>query len=541
MANSLVKPESWATVATIGRMLVKHSRAGLFDGIDADVPAGSGRPDELADELEAMGPTWVKFGQLLSTRPDLIPAAYIDALTRLQDRVEPFSGEEARAVIEQELGAPVNKIFSDFEDEAYGSGSLADVHRASLRDGTPVAVKVQRPGAREMIERDMAILADVAKLVEEKTEVGRRVGAAGMCEEMERSLMEELDFEREADNLRAFGDGVREFEHLVVPRPYRDLCADQVLTMEMVDGVGVADLSPMARMELDSTVLLEELFRAYLEMALIHGLVHADPHPGNVLITPEGKLALIDAGMVLRIPEHQRDPILELLVSLTEGQGKRAAEILESVSKRSEAYDATDFHDAVARLVADYHSSGYGNRPIGQLVLETARIAMDSGLRVPREAPLLGKTLLNLDETARRLDPDFRPDDTVRDTAGDLVQRRTLESLAPHQTLRAVLETKEFVTELPGRLNRVLDHLGQERFELNVHLPNESPLMKAAQKMANRITAGLVIASLIIGAAMLMSVPSNFQIFGYPGLAILFFMVAAAMGAILLRRIWKDV
>ncbi len=541
MANSLVKPDSWVTVATIGKMLVKHSKAGLFDGIGAEVPSGSGKPDELADELEAMGPTWVKMGQLLSTRPDLIPAAYIDALTRLQDRVEPFSGEEARAIIEESLGAPANKIFSEFEDEAYGSGSLADVHRAALRDGTPVAVKVQRPGAREAVERDMAILADLAKVVEERTEAGRRVGAIGMCEEMDRSLMEELDFGREADNLRMFGDGVREFKNLVVPRPYMDLSADRVITMEMVSGVGVADLSPMARMELDSTVLLEELFTAYLEMALVHGLVHADPHPGNVLITPEGKLALIDAGMVLRIPEHQRDPILELLVALTEGHGKRAAEIVEGLSQRSEIFEPEEFEEAVARLVADYHSSGYGNRPIGQLVLETARIAMDSGLRVPREAPLLGKTLLNLDETARQLDPSFRPDDTVRETASDLVQRRTLESLAPHQTLRAVLETKEFVTELPGRLNRVLDHLGKERFELDVHLPQESPLMKAAQKMANRITAGLVIASLIIGAAMLMSVPSNFQIFGYPGLAILFFFIAAAMGAALLHRIWKDV
>lgn len=297
----------------------------------------------------------------------------------------------------------------------------------------------------------------------------------------------------------------------------------------------------MARMELDAHVILSELFKGYLEMALIHGMVHADPHPGNVLVTPDGRLALIDAGMVLRIPEHERDPLLELLVALSSGKGKDAAQVVEEVSGRTEDYDREGFYADVARLVAEYHTTGGEGRPIGQLVLETARMAMHAGLRVPREAPLLGKTLLNLDETARQLDPKFRPDQTVRDAVMELVQRRTVESLAPHNTLRAVLETKEFATELPGRLNRALDRLSQDRFELNVHLPQESPLMKAAQKMANRITAGLVIAALIVGAALLMSVPSNFQVFGYPGLAILFFFAAAAMGAALLRRIWHDV
>lgn len=539
--SRLLEPGSLTTLGALTRILVRHGRAGLFDGVDAEVPGGSARPEELAEDLEALGPTWVKLGQLLSTRPDLIPPVYATALARLQEKVAPFPGEEARAIVEEELGVSVAKAFEEFSEQPLAAGSLAQVHPARLHDGRAVVVKVRRPDAEDAIERDLVVLERLADLLEERTDTGRRIGARRLFEEMRDSLRLELDFRAEARSLRAIGAALEGRDRVAAPAVVGDYSGRRVLTMERVPGTTVSSLGPLARMERNPTPALEDLIRGYLDMALVDGLVHADPHPGNLILTPDDRLFLVDAGMTVTVPERSRDLLLRLLVAMAEGNGTEAARLMEDLCLRSDDYQADEFEARAARLVTRHRTERGEQGALGRLVLELTRLAVEQGLKVPREATKFGKTLLNLDETARLLDPAFRPDRVVREATMEMVRERGLESLSPSQLLKGALETREFVMELPKRLGDALDRLGRERFEIRVHLPEDSPVMKAAQKMANRITAGLVIASLVVGSALLMSVPTDFQILGYPGLAMVFFLVAAVMGGSLVWRIWRDV
>ena len=281
----------------IAMLMLRHGRGDLVRsaGMDAvlDDDRSEGDPDaaaRLADDLEAMGPTFIKLGQLMSSRVDLLSPPYIDALSRLQDDVAPFSFEEVEEIIGNELQVRLSNVFPTFEAKPLAAASLGQVHRATLRDGREVVVKVQRPGIRERVREDMEVLADLAGFLDKHTETGRRYGLAQLLEEFRKALVDELDYRREADNLSRMRELVAEQELIVVPEPFPDLTTSKVLTMEFIDGKKVTDLGPLARLELDGAPLADQLFKAYLDQVLVQGVFHADPHPGNVLVTPDGRL-----------------------------------------------------------------------------------------------------------------------------------------------------------------------------------------------------------------------------------------------------------
>jgi predicted unusual protein kinase regulating ubiquinone biosynthesis (AarF/ABC1/UbiB family) len=255
-------------------------------------------PEQFVDDLEAMGPTYVKLGQVLAGRPDLMPAAYRAALARLQDKVKPFPYEQVEEIIVAELGVRISKAFSRFDREPVAAASLGQVHLAALRDGRPVVVKVQRPDVRPQIAEDFEVLEQLAKTMDAHTKLGRRHRLSAIVEEFRLTLLNELNYEREAQNLIAVGNNLAEFERIQVPRPILDYTTRNVLTMEYVTGRKITSLSPLARLEVNGAELCEELFRAYLKQVLVDGIFHADPHPGNVFLTAESRIALLDLGMV---------------------------------------------------------------------------------------------------------------------------------------------------------------------------------------------------------------------------------------------------
>src|SRR4051794_40830640 len=271
--------------AAIARLLVRHGRSDLVSGASLGAYAEGGdeddgvahKADAFASDLESMGPTFIKLGQLLSTRFDLLPAAYTTALSRLQDEVEPFDAATARATVAAELGAEVRHLYATFDDVPLAAASLGQVHRATLRDGRDVAVKIQRPGVGEEVRADLATLARIASVADKGTDLGRSYGFAGLLREFERSLRLELDYRREARNLLRFGHIVRHHDRLIVPEPMLDLTAGRVLTMEYVEGRKVTDVGPLGLTDLDTTPIVEQLFHAYLHSILGEGFLHADP------------------------------------------------------------------------------------------------------------------------------------------------------------------------------------------------------------------------------------------------------------------------
>ncbi|MEY2479996.1 MAG: hypothetical protein QOI04_923 [Verrucomicrobiota bacterium] len=545
MAISL-KPQHLNRYRQIAWLFVKYGRSdlvkqsGLEETLEAEqrvTPKEAAKAEELASDLEKLGPTFVKLGQLLSTRVELLPRAYLDALARLQDKVEPFGFDDVEKIVTEEIGVRISKAFAEFESTPTASASLGQVHLARLRDGRAVAVKVQRPGIREAMVQDLEALEEIAEFLDSHTEMGKRYEFGMMLEQFRKSLLRELDYRQEAHNLTTFREQLRNFGNIIVPMPIGDYCTARVLTMEYVPGKKITEMSPLARMEFDGAALAEELFRAYLDQILVHGFFHADPHPGNVFITQDYRIALLDLGMVGRIMPRLQEDLLQLLLAISEGRGEEAAQIAIKIGERKEDFDAKEFTRKISEIVAVQKTATVEQMQVGRLVLEVTQLAGESGIRVPAELTMLGKTLLNLDQVGRAIDPTFDPNASIRRNAAQIMQQRVVKSLSPGNLFSGVLELKDLLQRLPARLNKFIDALANNELKISVDAIDEHKLMIGFQKVANRITVGLIVAAMIIGAAMLMRVETSFRIWGYPGLAIIFFLGAAMAGIVLLVNI----
>jgi predicted unusual protein kinase regulating ubiquinone biosynthesis (AarF/ABC1/UbiB family) len=528
----------------ISLLLWKYGRSDLAEAmaIDDDAPgggattapaSGSASPEQLADDLEAMGPTYVKLGQVLSSRPDLLPEPYLKGLARLQDNVKPFAYADVEAIVSADLGVRISKAFSRFDEQPIAAASLGQVHAAALRDGRRVVVKVQRPGVAAQIADDFEVLEQIAEFAEQHTDVGRRYRVLGMLEEFRIALRHELDYEREARNLIAVGENLRGFELIDVPQPIADYSSRRVLTMDYVKGRKVTAISPLARLDINGAVLADQLFKAYLKQVLVDGLFHADPHPGNVFLTDDGHIALLDLGMVGQTSPSMRENLLRVLLAVSDGKGDEAADVLVSIGEKTDDFDVNAFRKGIGRIVVRIQDTGLRQINVGAMLLRIQRLASDSGLFVPSELTLLGKTLLQLDEIGNILDPTFDPNAAIRRHAADIMSQG-LERDATHgSVLASLLEMKHFVAALPSRVNRVMDTIADAELEMKVRVVDADQIVEGFQKVANRIASGIVLAALIIGAALLMRVDTDFRVMGYPGFAIMCF-IAAAMGGIYL-------
>jgi ubiquinone biosynthesis protein len=545
MALSL-KPERIKRYKDVVALLIKYGRSDLVQQNDLDLIDGHGealantvepKAEELATDLEQLGPTFIKLGQLLSTRGDLLPEPYLEALGRLQDQIEPFSFDEVEQIVSSELGGRLSKLFAEFDREPTAAASLAQVHRARMRDGRMVVVKVQRPGVREIIVKDLEALEEISEFIDAHTEIGKRYEFSNMLSDLRQSLLRELDFNREAGNLRRLRTSLREFERLVIPEPIEDFTTSRVLTMDYLAGKKITGLSPLRLMELDGPALSEELFRAYLKQILVDGFFHADPHPGNVLITDDDRIAIIDLGMVGHISGSFQENLLRLLLAISEGRGDEAAEVSMRMGEPKPNFDKADFEHRVANLVAQHSDATLDQINAGQVVLEITRISADCWFRLPSEFTLIAKALLNLDRVVYTLFPDFDPNEIIRDEATGILTRQVIKSIEPGNVLTRVIEVKEFVERLPTRVNKILDAIGNNELKIGVDAIDERVVLDGLQKVANRITLGLVLAALIVGAALMMRVETSFRIFGYPGLPMIFFLLAAIAGVVLVGSI----
>jgi len=516
----------------IAWFVAKYGRAEFviraLNGDDAPT-ADPGAAEVFARDLESLGPTFVKLGQILSTRADLLPPAYLDALARLQDQVEPFPYEDVERTIREDLGVRISHAFVEFDKLPIAAASLGQVHRAVLRGGREVAVKVQRPGIHEQIEKDLSAFHEIAAVID-RIGAARNMDAARVVDEFKRTLMSELDYREEARNLVTIAHQLRDFENIVVPLPVDDFTTARVLTMDYVAGTKITAVSRVEWTEVDGSTLAEDLFRAYLQQILIDGVFHADPHPGNVLLTPDRRIALIDLGMVGRISSTLQEQLFKLILAIGEGRGDDAAEILISLGERREDFNEADMRRAIAGLIGRFHRLTMREMNVGRVMLEMSRSSSEHGLKMPPELALLGKTLLHLDEVGRVLDPEFDVNASLRRNASSVMRRRMLKSARPANVFSAALDVREFAERLPGRVNRILDAMAANDLRFKVEVIDQGSIIDGLQKVANRIALGLVLAALIVGAAMLMRIPTSLTIFGYPWIAMLLFLAAAAGG-----------
>jgi predicted unusual protein kinase regulating ubiquinone biosynthesis (AarF/ABC1/UbiB family) len=527
-------------------LLVRHGRGDLLTGSGLDevlsadeLPAQDvAAAESLTADLESMGPTFVKLGQLLSSRVDLLPRAYTEALSRLQDDVEPFSFTEVEEIIATELGVRLSRGFSRFDHEPVAAASLGQVHRAALRDGREVVVKVQRPGVRQRVLDDMEVLSEIAAFVEAHSEAGRRYAVSDLLDQFRRSMLDELDYQREARNLSLLRQLLEDRPTVLVPAPVDDFTTGRVLTMEYVPGRKVTELGPLGRLDLDGGELADALMGAFMEQVLVAGVFHADPHPGNVLLTPDGRLALIDLGMVGRIPVTMREQLVKLIMAIVSGRPDDVVSVARRLGTELPDFDELRLERAVTSVLLQATQTSLGDLDSGAVLLELARESAQAGLQLAPELSMLGKAMLNLDHVARTLDPGFRPQAALERHTSQIM--RAGLTVSPANALSGLLEAKEFVEALPGRVNRAVDAIASGRFEMRVKVFDETEFLRGLHKLANVVAAGLVLAALMIGAALLARPGASGPTLE-SRIALAVFVVSAVGALSLLGRIaWKS-
>lgn len=535
--------------AQILRFLVKYRNAGVFTGLNVDAAdisvtenAEAGKAEEFVTDLEALGPTFIKIGQALSTRPDMVPAPFLAALERMQDDTSPVPFEAIREVVESELGVKLSKLFSEFDEAPLGGASLAQVHRARLRDGRLVAVKVQRPDIQQGIRDDLDALASLAGKADDYTDAGRRMRFSDWVHEFRKSLLAELDYRVEAENLARFQQHFDRYPQLFVPEPIWDYVRARVLTMELIDGVKATDIGGLRRTEQNLGDLAAVVMRAYLDQAFIHGEIHADPHPGNLLVTADGRIALLDLGMVAHVPPKRRDQLIKLLFAAVDGRGEDVAAEAIAMGVRLEDFDQDKYVREIGQLVARYAAmSGRRSTSEGRLVLDVTVIGAACGLRTPPELSLLGKTLLNLEAVSKALDPDLDVKSVVEDHLEHVMRERLKRSLSPAKLAGEVMELQALIRESPRKVSQILTLLADNRLQMRVSGLEDSRLVENLQKIANRISAGAVTAALILASALLMDHEGGPRLLGFPALALVLFLLAASLGiAIVLSSLLRD-
>jgi predicted unusual protein kinase regulating ubiquinone biosynthesis (AarF/ABC1/UbiB family) len=539
-----------ARSARILRFLMKYRRAGVFSGLGleaatilTDQPvATDGKPEEFVRDLEALGPTFIKIGQALSTRPDMVPPAYLTALERMQNEVTPVAFESMRSLVESELGARLGTLFTSFDPMPLGCASLAQVHRAVLRNGREVAVKIQRPRVVEEVRSDLDVLAGIAGRADRATRIGQRMRFADWVHEFRKTLLAELDYRLEADNLERFAEHLADYPALLIPRPVWGLTTTHVLTMDLIRGIKVNELSGLGRIDRPLDHLAISLLHGYLDQTFVHGVIHADPHPGNLLITDDDRLAIFDLGMVAHVPPKQRGRLLKLLFSATDGRGEEVADEAIALGVRLEDFDEERYLREVGQVVSRYAAHG-GAQALseGHLMLELIRLSAACGLRTPPELNLLGKTLLNLEGICLALDPKLNVKQAVETHLERMMRARLRKSFSPASLAGEAIELQALLQDAPRKFSTLLSLLSENRLQLRITGLQESRLMENLQKIANRIATGVIVAALILASAMLMRSDIGARLFGYPAIALGLFVVATGLGlAIVISALLND-
>ncbi len=504
-----------------------------------------GKPEEpslppplvLCNILVELGPVYVKLGQLLSTRPDLLPPSYIEALTSLQAEVPPVAWEVVEGVIRKQLNQPLEQIFTTIHHQPVAAGSIAQTHRATLVDQREVAVKIQRPGIDRIVEQDIRLLRGLARLVN-RTQMGRYYNLVSIVEEFATALRAELNFTQEAsytDLLRRNLSKSYWFDpqQLVLPEIHWDLTSEKLLVMEWLNGVPLllADWKGATyggNTKAERQAIADLLVRAYFQQFYIDGIFHADPHPGNLFYLPDGRIALIDFGLMGRLDPRTQQILIELILAIANLDGKRCSQLTLDLAESTTPVNLALLQNDFDRLLRRYYNLNIAEINFSQLTYQMLQIAHKHEIRLPSNMGLYAKTLANLEGVTRQLDPDFNLIEQIKPLMADLFRQRLIGHAPLQDFLRAALDIKTLSLDAPRQLEMLLDRVTSETLQWNVAVRGLEPFRRTIDAVGNRLTFGIVTAAILIGAAMIFSqAPSNPIFYWVSGIL---FVIASLIG-----------
>jgi ubiquinone biosynthesis protein len=469
-----------------------------------DAPPKLKAVERIRLSLEALGPTYIKFGQVMSTRPDLIPADMIAELARLQEHVPPFPAEEAVEILECELGAPISRLFAAFDRVPLAAGSLAQVHKAVHHDGTALAIKIRRPNAERNIERDLSLMVELAALAEKHIAESKVFDPCGLVAHFARTIRRELNFAREARTMEDFRRMFRNDATLRIPQVYPDLVTESVLTMEFVDGYRIDDYMQLGCPPCPPAEVARNGARIFMKMAIEFGIFHGDPHPGNLRITPDGTVCLLDFGMVGILEEHTREQIVDLLQAVNSRDVEAAVNVVLTMGEPFRPVEYGLLRIDIQDFLANYYGVELERMHVAQMLTDFVGILSAHGLRCPPSVMLLVRVLVTLDGVGRRLDPCFNLATELQPFIERLVRDRYRPGRIAHRLAVDGQRLLGAARELPIQINSTLKKLNND--SLQVHLDHQGldHFTLEVERSSNRLVVGMIVAALILASALIL-------------------------------------
>ena len=484
-----------------------------------------GKPDEprlpsptvLRNILIELGPVYVKLGQLLSTRPDLLPGRYVDALTDLQARVPAVSWLEVESLIRQELGKPIEEVFTSIEMQAIAAGSIGQVHRATLRDGQSVALKVQRPGIDVVVEQDISLIKNLAELVS-LTDFGKDFDIVALADEFTNALRAELDFTSEArytEQLNRNLDNSRWFDpkKVVVPQVYWKITTPKLLTIEWLEGTPILEAElPTQQQDDRRREITTLLFQAFFQQIYVDGFFHADPHPGNVFYLQDGRLALLDCGMVGRLDPRTQQILTEMLLAVVDLDAKRCGQLTLELAESGQPVSLDRLTNDYDRMLRKYFNLSISEINFSEVFYEVLQVSRDNKIRLPSNMGLYAKTLANLEGVARGFDPEVNLLNQIKPLMTDLFRRQLFGDRPVETLLRTALDIKSLYLRSPRQVELFLDRVTSETLKWNITIRDFDVMRISLDDSANRLSFSIIVGSLIIGAAIISASASTNQL-----------------------------
>ncbi|PSB00773.1 ABC1 kinase family protein [Merismopedia glauca] len=485
----------------------------LLTGGKADEPKLP-TPAVLRNILVDLGPVYIKLGQLLSTRPDLLPASYIDALSTLQAQVPPAPWVEIEATLQQEVKQPLDRVFTSIDPIPVATGSIGQTHKAILADGRQVALKIRRPGINKIVTQDITLIRTLADLVS-RTEFGKTYDVVSLAEEFSTALKAEMDFTIEGNYTEELRKNLAKSKwfdpaKLIVPEIYWELTTPTLMVLEWLDGKsllsadlvlpGAEQLSSIQRREITSL-----LFRAFIQQFYIDGFFHADPHPGNIFYLTDGRVALIDCGMMGRLDPLTQQILTEMLLAVVDLDAQRCAQLTIELADSSQPVDLARLESDFTRILRKYFNLNLAEINFSQILYEVLQVARSNKLRLPSNLGLYSKAIANLEGVARSFDPEVNLFDEARPLLIDLFRRQLLGNNPLQLLLRTGLDLRSFTLQSPRQIGVILQRLTSETLKWNISIRELQPLRQSINDSANRLSFSIVVGSLIIGAAIISS------------------------------------
>lgn len=496
-------------------------------------------PERLRLVLEELGPTYVKLGQVVSSRSDLLPPDWIAELKKLHDAVPPFPYEQVRQTFIEDLGAPPEELFAEFDPVPIAAASIGQVHRARLRSGEAVMVKVQRPGIRDVVKSDFEMISRLARLIEARTAIGRKAGLRDIVAEFSQTLTDEMDYHNEATNADALRHNLMKSPRIHVPYIYWDKVTTRILTMEAVEGIKIDALAALKDAGVDLSLLAEDMIKSIFQQLLIDGFFHADPHPGNLFVIPESNtLVFIDLGMTGRLLPEQCEQISQIVRALVNRNSKEIVRLVLLVGVPYQTVDEKALRRAVDRMIGRYLNASLSSISFSQLVSDVLKVVFDHGIRLPGEFSLAVKVLLQAEGIAFQLNPDIQ----IVEVASMIWRQVAMRRLNPRYWLDRGSDDAHEVMRLAVSVSRssenILKQLEKGNLKVGVDITDFD--MDQIFVITNRMTGSLVLVGMLIGSALAMGVSPNESWNFIPLLGVIGFIASIILGGSLVWMVFID-